>query len=305
MTYVSDIDKVTRTAEAVDYPAVLLIDNYNACNLICSMCDHKNMKTHRPIQKMDIALYRKIIDETAIENPSARIWQIFFGDPFLLDDMPYRIKYAKDKGLTDVVLNTNGVLMTPERSLPLIEAGLDAMYVGIDAITKETYDKIRVGGNYEKTVKNVQSYRDLLIKHGNSRQKIFVQFVVSEYNANETEEFRRFWTNEGVAVKIRPKVSWAGLVDAPNLRDNKTVTRKPCYWLVRNINICADGEATLCSVDVHCKVKCGNVMEKTVKEVWNGVLKQYRAMHTENRYDELPDMCRDCSDWQSTYAEFF
>lgn len=305
MSYKSDVVKVTRTRGSEEFPNVVLIDNLNACNLRCAMCDHKNMKKYRLIEKMDINLYFKIIDEIAVHNPIARVWEIFFGDPFICNDMAVRVKYAKDKGLNDVVLNTNGVLMTPEKSIPLIQAGLDAIYVGIDAVLEETYNQIRIGGNFQKVVENVLSYRDLLSIYGNRGQKIFVQFVVSDINEKEVEHFKQFWMKEGVNVKIRPKVSWAGLVEATNLSDNKDVIRKPCYWLVKAINICADGEVCLCSVDVHCRVKCGNVKNKTIKEVWAGQLKQYRDMHRDGRFDELPEICRNCADWQSTYAEFF
>jgi MoaA/NifB/PqqE/SkfB family radical SAM enzyme len=305
VSYKSDVDKVTRISETEDFPAVILIDNLNACNLRCSICDHKNMKKYRPIQKMEFDLYKKLIDEISFVKPDARVWEIFFGDPFLCNDMAARIKYAKDRGLKDVVLNTNGVLMSREKAKPMIQAGLDAMYVGIDAATEETYNKIRIGGDFKKTVKNVLDYRELLAHYGNKNQKVFVQFVVSDINEHETQDFKRFWEKEDVNVKLRPKVSWAGLVEAGNLQDNQKVDRKPCYWLMSVINVCADGEVTLCSVDVHCRVPCGNVKDKSIKEVWAGQLKRYRVMQRDGRYDELPDMCRKCSDWQSTYAEFF
>jgi MoaA/NifB/PqqE/SkfB family radical SAM enzyme len=229
MTYKSDVNKVQRTQEAVHFPEVVLIDNFSGCNLRCSMCDHPNIMKYRKIQLMDFELYKKIIDEIAQKNPRARIWEIFFGDPCLCKDMAERIRYAKSKGLTDVVVNTNGVLLTEERAKAWIQAGLDAIYVGIDAFKPETYDKIRVGGNYETAVKNVLKYRDLLEKYGKKSQKIFVQFVVSDINAGEVTDFKRFWKENGVNVKIRPKVSWAGLVDAGNLQDNKQLNRKPCY----------------------------------------------------------------------------
>ncbi len=305
MSYLSDVKKVTRTEASQGFPEVILLDNLNACNLQCSMCDHPNMKQYRPVERMDIGLYHKIIDEIAVENPHARIWQIFFGDPFLLKDMDKRIKYAKDQGLTDVVLNTNGVLMDPDKSEQYIKAGLDAIYVGIDAARKETYDKIRVGGDFERVRQNVLAYRDLLAKYGNGDQKLFVQFVVSEHNDDQVGEFRDYWVGEGVGVKIRPKVSWAGLVEAKNLKENDPANRKPCYWLMKAMNICADGEVTLCSVDIHCRVPCGNIKEKTMKEVWNGKLGEYQKMHNEKRFAELPQMCADCRDWQSTYAEFY
>jgi len=304
VNYKSDISKASRTEEAVDFPEVILIDNCNACNLKCSMCDHKNIKQYRKIQVMDMSLYKKIIDEIAVENSNARVWEIFFGEPFLCPDMAERINYAKDKGLSDVVLNSNGVLMTRDKALNVIHAGLDAMYVGIDAATSGVYEKIRVGGEFVTAVKNVLQYRDLLAHYGRPHQKLFVQYVISDINKQEVERFKTFWAKERVNVKIRPKVSWAGLVEAKNLQNNICVDRKSCYWLMRGINICADGEVALCAVDVHCRVKCGNVKNNTIKEIWQGRLKEYRGMHREKSFGKLPEMCRNCSDWQSAYAEF-
>ena len=304
MGYKSEISKATRITEAEGFPEVILIDNFNACNLRCSMCDHKNMRKYRRIQLMSMTLYRKLIDEIAEQRPDARVWEIFFGEPFLCKDMPERIKYAKEKGLTDVVLNSNGVLMTGEKARAVIEAGLDALYVGIDAATEETYRKIRIGGDFNRAVKNVLGYRDLLQKYGRDGQRLFVQFVVSDINEHEVESFSEFWLKEGINVKVRPKVSWAGLVDARNLKDNRLVDRKPCYWLMRTINICANGDVALCSVDVHCRVKCGNANESSIRELWEGKLKEYRKMHNDGRFADLPAMCRECSDWQSAYADY-
>jgi len=304
MSYKSDLFKADRIDEAREFPEVLLIDNCSACNLQCTMCDHRNIKKYRKVEIMDMGLYRRIVDEIAGENPSARVWEIFFGDPFLCRDMPGRIAYAKEKGLTDVVLNSNGVLMSGKKALAVIKAGLDSMYVGIDAAGRETYDKIRVGGNFTVAVRNVLAYRDMLASHGSAEQKLFVQFVISDINENEVGPFTEFWKKEGVNVKIRPKISWAGLVKAANLYENECVQRKPCYWLMQTINICTDGRAALCSVDIHCRVSCGDVSKSSIKEVWHGKLKEYRKMHKQLRFDELPPVCRDCSDWQSAYAEF-
>jgi MoaA/NifB/PqqE/SkfB family radical SAM enzyme len=303
MGYTSDIQKADRTTEAEGFPKVVLIDNCSACNLNCTMCDHKNIRKYRKIQLMDFAVYTKIIDEVARERPTARVWEIFFGDPFICKDMPHRIQYAKDKGLTDVVLNSNGMLMTSDRARAVIEAGLDAMYVGVDAASKDVYDKIRVGGDFETTVRNVLAYRDIIKARG-SNQQLFVQFVVSDINEHEVDAFKEFWNQNNVNVKIRPKISWAGLVEASNLQANSAVGRKPCYWLMQTMNICADGEVALCSVDLHCRVKCGNVKTLSLKDVWQGTLKKYRDMHKTYRFDELPDMCRECRDWQSAYSEY-
>ena len=54
----SDISKADRVSEASEFPKVILIDNCNACNLQCSMCDHKNMKRYRKVQLMDMETYQ-------------------------------------------------------------------------------------------------------------------------------------------------------------------------------------------------------------------------------------------------------
>lgn len=298
----SDISKVTRITESVGFPDVILIDNFSGCNFRCSICDHKNIKNYRKIQRMDFGLYTKIIDEIAIEKPEARVWNIFFGEPFLCIDMPERIKYAKQKGLKDVVLNTNGMLMDEKKAKAVIEAGLDAIYVGIDAMYTKTYDKIRIGGNLTMVSHNVIGYRGLLNQIGKPNQKIYVQFVVNEFNENEVEEFKQYWAFEGIPVKIRPKVSWGGLINADNLVDNDN-NRKPCYWIMRTINICADGKVALCSADVHCRVECGDANVMSIKDLWNDKLTQYRELHKKGRFDKLPQMCYECKDWQSTYSE--
>ncbi len=304
MSYKSKISKAVRIEESYNFPKVVLIDNCNYCNLRCSMCDHANIRNYRKSQIMDIDLYKKIIDEIAVENKEVRVWEVFFGDPFLCMDIDKRIIYAKEKGLTDVVLNSNGVLMTPDKSESMIKSGLDSMYIGIDAASKEVYDQIRIGGNYNKTVKNVLNYKELLVKYGRAEQKLFVQFVESEINESEVEAFKQYWLSHDINVKIRPKISWAGLIKASNLRGNNLVERKPCYWLMQTMNICADGRVALCSVDVHCRVDCGNVTDSSMKELWQDKLKEYRTMHNNCYFDDLPEMCRNCSDWQSAYADF-
>lgn len=263
------------------FPKIILIDNFNGCNLRCSICDHKNMT--RPIKYMEIPLYHKIIDEIAAESPESRVWQIYFGDPFLCRDMAERIKYAKDAGLKDVVLNSNGLAMTKERAERLIIAGLDYMYVGIDAATEETYNKIRIGGNFERTKANVLEYRKM-------SPNIFVQFVETEFNKHEKEPFIKFWNDRDISVKIRPMVSWIGLIDNGN--NNPKQKTGPCYWYQNSMSILNSGDVSLCACDLHGRYIQGEVRTRKIKDVW-----------TEMQLRD-PAPCRTCKDWEAASAQY-
>ncbi|GAB6189233.1 radical SAM protein [Marinitoga arctica] len=282
------------------FPEVVLIDTISYCNLKCFMCPHKNMKRKPGIMSWD--LYKKIIDEIAIENSSTRVWMTFFGEGLMLRDLDERVSYAKRKGLKDVVLNSNGNLLNERWSERLIRAGLDVLYVGIDAFDEDTYKKIRVNGNLNNVVKGVLKYKELLDKIGTKNQKIFVQFVEMSENEKELENFIKFWNKHDIPVKVRPKVSWAGKVEAKNLKDYEF--RLPCNWAMNTMNISDQGKVCMCAVDLNCEVIFGDIRLNSIKEIWNTTLKEFRLKHLERRWSELPDLCKNCKDWQSSYASY-
>jgi radical SAM protein with 4Fe4S-binding SPASM domain len=290
-----------RVQGEMPFPKVVLIDTISYCNLKCVMCPHKDMHRKNGIMSWD--LYKKIIDEIAVNEPDAQIWITYFGEGMILKDLPEKIKYARDKGLSNIILNSNANLINREYSKRLIESGLNGLYVGIDAIKPNTYEQIRVGGNLEKVTDGVIEYKQLLEESGKSDQRVVVQFVEMDINASEVEDFIEFWhTKHGIQCKIRPMVSWAGRVDAANLKNHEL--RIPCYWAMNTINITDTGQVTLCSVDLECRVPMGNVNDNTIKEIWETTLKEFRMNHRRGKWGALPDMCRECDDWQSGYAQY-
>jgi MoaA/NifB/PqqE/SkfB family radical SAM enzyme len=255
------------------------------------------MDIGRKGKQMGWGLYCKLIDEIAEKYKHTRVWLIFFGEPTLLNDMPGRIAYAKSKGLADVVLNSNGVELNKVIAKRYIDAGLDAIYIGIDAVKLATYKAIRVGGDYHKVVNNILTYRNML---KNTKQKIYVQFVECDENRAEKNEFIQFWKKNNVPVKIRPKVTWAGLIepDKTTLRDD----RIPCRWFMTSMSICSDGRVALCPCDVHCRKCVGNVAKNTIKEVWEE-WRETRTFVAAGRFDKAPKMCHTCTDWATARSE--
>lgn len=295
-----------RLEDAENFPKVILIDTVSYCNLECSMCVHKEMTRKKGAMTWEV--FRKIIDEIAEVDKNVRVWMVFFGEALILKNRKPSIfdmiAYAKSKGLMDIVLNSNGNLLDEEVSKKLIESGLDAIYFGIDAATPESYSKIRVGGDYYKTVNNIKSLVQLKKVDMMKKPEIYVQFVEMELNKYEKEDFINFWKDESVIVKIRPKVSWAGSIDAPNLIfDNKD--RWPCHWAMQTMSITDTGKVVTCAVDLDAKFIAGDVSVQSLKEVWNGKLKELRELHKNRKFEELPELCANCKDWQAARADYY
>lgn len=295
-----------RIQDAGAFPKVVLIDTVSFCNLRCSMCVHPKMTRKKGV--MAWPLFTKIIDEIAEMDKHIRVWMVFFGEALLLKKRKpsifEMIAYAKQKGLTDVVLNSNANLLDEQAAKGLIDAGLDAIYIGIDAFHPETYAKIRIGGNYEETVDNVRGLIQLKKDLNIANPEVFVQFVEMDINSSEKQGFIEYWREQGVTVKIRPKVSWAGLIEAPNLiLENRD--RWPCYWAMQTMSITDTGKVVTCAVDLDAQYIAGDITQQTLKEVWNGELRQLRKLHAMCRFDALPPNCRNCRDWQSAKADYY
>ncbi len=295
-----------RLDEAGEFPKVVLIDTISFCNLRCSMCVHKDMKRKKGIMSWD--LFTKIIDEIAEVDKNVRVWMVFFGEALILKKKKPtifdEIVYAKSKGLTDVVLNSNANLLDEKSAKGLIDSGLDAIYIGLDAFKPETYSKVRVGGDYKKTINNVINLINLKKSMNSRNPGIYVQFVEMDINKDEKEDFINFWNNQGAIVKIRPKVSWAGAIDAPNQIIGQE-DRWPCYWAMRTMSITDTGKVVTCAVDLDARFVAGDVSNQSLKEVWNGRLNEIRQLHISKRFSELPDPCRGCKDWQSARADYY
>jgi radical SAM protein with 4Fe4S-binding SPASM domain len=295
-----------RLEDAGEFPKVVLIDTVSFCNLKCSMCFHREMTRKKGIMPWN--LFTKIIDEIAEVDKDVRVWMVFFGEALILKKRKptifEMIAYAKQKGLTDVVLNSNANLLDDEAARGLIDSGLDAIYIGIDAFSPETYSKIRVGGDYEKTVNNVIHLLRLKETLGADTPEVLVQFVEMESNKHEKKDFITFWGEQGATVKIRPMVSWAGKVDAPNLILGND-ERWPCYWAMRTMSITDTGKVVTCAVDLDANFVAGDVNTSSLKEIWNGKMKELRQLHLSKRFDELPEICRNCRDWQSARADYY
>jgi len=295
-----------RLKDGGDFPNVVLIDTISYCNLRCTMCVHKDMTRKKGI--MPWGLFTKIIDEIAEVDKNVRVWMVFFGEALLLKkekptifDM---IGYAKNKALTDVVLNSNGNLLDETAARELVDAGLDAIYIGIDALSPETYSKIRVGGDYNKVVNNIRNLIRIKKEMNAERPKVYAQFVEMDINTHEKDGFIDFWEKQGIIVKVRPKVSWAGLLDTPNQKLSNE-DRWPCYWAMQTMSISDTGKVVTCAVDLDTRFVAGDVNKQSLREIWNDTLKGLRQLHISKRFEELPDLCRECKDWQSARAEYY
>ena len=116
-------------------------------------------------------------------------------------------KKAHEYGFVDIYFTTNGSLLTYKNSIKLIESKLiSRIQVSIDAFTKDTYDKIRRGGDFEKVKKHIQDFIELRKNYNTLFPKIRVSFLTLPENKHETKLFYDHWNELVDAVALQSSV---------------------------------------------------------------------------------------------------
>jgi len=246
--------------------------------------------------RMDMMLYRKIVDEIARVRPTCHLWMTFYGEALLLQYRLFNmIAYAKRQGLTSVILNSNAIMLNEEMIIGLIESGLDDFIVSIDAFSPEVYKEIRCSDHYNAVVENVNNMLRIKSKMRVQKPQIIAQFSIMKENEHQLDAFKAYWLGRGASVKTRPKLSWTGAVEVDRGHPPK---RYPCPWLFATCGITWNGKVVQCVVDYDAKYVAGNVNETSLQSIWQGKLKEIRDAQLEGRFDTSP-VCANCSDWQS------
>ncbi len=103
----------------------------NYCNFDCSFCPSGQLE--RPRQHMNLALFKKGVDDIVRDRVTDRVGFHVLGEPLLYPHVYEAIAYAGERGL-HTELSTNGSLLTDERVDRLQDAGLDALGISVQML---------------------------------------------------------------------------------------------------------------------------------------------------------------------------
>lgn len=156
-----------------------LIEITEKCNLKCIMCE-ANKKLKRD-KEMRYDLFKKIIDDLCgCGLKSVTVGAI--GEPTMHKDLKKILQYIQQKKIKLELITNLSMPLNKE----LIEAikNVDKLTVSIDGATKETYEKIRVGANFERTISNLKE----VASAKKDAPFITVNYVIQKENYKEIPE---------------------------------------------------------------------------------------------------------------------
>ena len=266
-------------------------------------------------ETFNIKMFKKAIDDIAPYCVAVSFG--WCGEPMLHEKLCDMIAFCKRRNLLTHMM-TNGTLCNTSTSKALIEAGLDYIVFSFDGATKDVYEGIRVGANFEKTKNNVCHLVKERNKMGLSLPFIDMQMVVVKQNLHEIVAYEAMCRNLGVDgaflkslyIDFRSKdTDYAAKCQEKYFLSDEEGSGIPARYDVnphgvvvpKNIENCpqnsasqpvidVDGNVHLCCVDIPGELRLGNVSENTFLEIWES----YRNVRKQAADRKLP-ICKDCA----------
>ena len=163
----------------------LAIDD--SCNLRCPSC-RKGMIFHKEgsAYNLGIKLADKINDWLWEYKHPIQVHIGSDGDPFASHVYRHFMSQTPRTNNITYSILTNGLMFKEfHNHVPKVIANLKELGVSIDGASKETYEKLRLGGKWEKILEGLECMAEQKQKHG---FRFILHFVVQKGNYHEMED---------------------------------------------------------------------------------------------------------------------
>ena len=162
-TYARRFDDLP-VVDAGSPPVQLEIALSNTCNLQCTMCNGewssaiRSRREHLP--PLPKAYSDAFFDELAGRLGALQRVELYGGEPFLGRE-PLRLLelLVEQAPHVEVAVTTNGTIWN-ERVERLMAALPISIMVSVDGTTRETYESIRVGADWDEVTRNIERFRE-------------------------------------------------------------------------------------------------------------------------------------------------
>ena len=201
----------------------LFLDPTQACNLKCRMCYFSGESHRRPDRSLlSLDDYKAMAD--AVFHRVLCL-QIGCGaEPTLYPHLPELVRLAKEKGVPNISLTTNGNLLDGGKLDKLIDAGLDELILSVHGLTRSTYEYLMQHAQFDKFLALLDGIRQVKSRHQGFSLRI--NYTVNEDNVEELALFPKVFEGLKVDVlQVRP-VQNLGDSDYKNFNLDKV---KQCY----------------------------------------------------------------------------
>lgn len=249
--------------EVPSFPYFVTFGLNNSCNLSCAHCYRTFNKDS---SKKSLLEYDEVV-RLITECKSIGVPSIALGS----ESEVFTYKRASDvimliasQDFADTWICTNGTLLDDDRIDLILDSNITRLTISIDAITKETYKKVR-GGDFDKLMSNISNFLNKRKMRNRRLPVLRVTFVKYNLTEHEEKEFVDHWSGVADEVDVQP------LVDIKNvdILRHKRVDNISCIYPNRMMYINWNGDYKPCCAEFCKHLTIGNIKDMGVLDAWN------------------------------------
>lgn len=213
-------------------PSTIAMETINRCNSTCEFCPANKNTDKRPFQKMDEALFKKLIGELRDLDYDGYLTLYVNNEPFMDTRIIEWHKYAKEQiPRVKTLMYTNGLLLT-----------LDKFKEAIPYVDKMIINNYSTELKLHKNLKEILDYVNSHDEYKEVDVTIQIRYI------------KEILTNRGGV--------------APNKQEKKD-HHMACVMPYTDFVVFPDGRVGICCNDALEQTNLGNVTDHTIHEIWN------------------------------------
>lgn len=179
----------------LDRPSVIILDIALACNIKCVMCSLDQWGP-KGFMSLDVV---ESMGGTLSQVPSVAL--SCSGEPLFHPKFKEILRRVRELAPTSYMeFHSNGMMLTESVINALIENRLDFITISIDGADKETFNRIRLGANFEEVLENVRLLQTIKKKKKSLLPKLAIRFVAMQSNINKLSEVLKLAKNIGASI---------------------------------------------------------------------------------------------------------
>ena len=194
----STVQAIREGREEIEgFPSHLIISNDWRCNLRCVMCSTTEHAASGAARTEVEEVTERIFEEiTRNIHWVKRVFLSGYGDPLAIKRQRRFLQSAtRNHPHVEVELLTNGLLLTPKMWSTIAHNRFATIRVSVDAATRGTYEKIRVGGDWDVLLRNLRFLGEL--RRSGSIPAFEINMTVMRDNHREVYDFLDFGLDLG------------------------------------------------------------------------------------------------------------
>ena len=306
------------------YPPFLEVETTTKCPFRCKVCEHTYWD--EPAVNMSFDDFVHIADQF----PKLK-WAGLtgIGESWANPRFGDMVEYLVRKSDPVIELVDNFSMMTEDRSRRVIELGVDIFFISIMGATKETYEKIMRGMNFDNVIGNIEAFFKIRDEFRSVTPLVNFHYVISRSNIDEAVVFLDFASkfkgkfysvlytpllhafdevdDEVVTIEevdvVKEKLVSRGkelgvLVSFNECLPSKKLSIRFCSnWIMPFIFV--NGDVSVCCTSNEANqrqrqymLSMGNIFQEDFEKIWWG--DKYTKFRKLIRSGSTPDQCKDC-----------